>query len=169
VHLTDRGDGQRLALKRGEQLVQRLAQLVLDRGDDLLNGRWWDALAQQAQLGDVLGRQQVVAGREDLTQLDGGCPKLLKRQPQVARLADRLVVAAPEAEAPEDRHLVQSELLHQPAQPVARDRPGDLPVAMMMSQDHGCQKRPALQGVRSSSRFGSMRTRRIAPSAAAGW
>jgi len=105
VDLSDRRDGQWFALEGGEQVRQRLPKLVFDRCHDLLDRRGRDVLAQPAQLGDVLRWQQVVARREDLTELDGSRPKLFERQPQVPRLADRLV-SAPEPEAPEDRNLI---------------------------------------------------------------
>ena len=82
VHLGDRGGGQRLRLDRGEDLVDRPAELGGEHRLHLRPRRRRGLVLQPAQLVDELGRQQVAPGGQHLAELDEGDAALVQRRRQ---------------------------------------------------------------------------------------
>src|SRR5262249_40963096 len=79
VRLSDRRARQWGIDERGEELVQRATELFEDRGADRRRGYGRRGVLQPRQLMPPLGRQHVLAGGEDLPQLDGGRAELFDR------------------------------------------------------------------------------------------
>jgi hypothetical protein len=81
VHLSDRGGGQGLPVEVGQHLVDRPAQVGRQHLLDLVPGGRGDVVLESPQFLDDLGREQVRAGGQRLTELDEGAPGLLQCQP----------------------------------------------------------------------------------------
>ena len=114
VDLRQRGGGDR-RLELGEDLVERLAELVLDRRPRLLHREGRQLVLQHRQLGGELGPDDVRPGREELAELDVGRPERRQR-PQDRRLARVALVARATGTASRAR-------ARPPAAPAARRRP----------------------------------------------
>ena len=84
VHLPDRRgrDGHRV--ERGEELLDRRAQVLLDHPLDVRVRERTHRVLELAQLGDDLGRHDVGAGREELAELHERRPELVEHLAQVA-------------------------------------------------------------------------------------
>ena len=91
VGLTDRRGGDRLPVERGERLLDRPAELLLEHGPHVLRRLRRDPVLELAQLLADLGREQVDAGGGDLTELHVDATGLLEgpAQPDADRVRRR--------------------------------------------------------------------------------
>ena len=92
VHLADRGRRDRDRVERGEELVDRRPQVLLDHPLDVGVRERPHVVLELAQLGDDLGRDDVGAGREQLAELDERRPELVERLAQVAAERGQVLV-----------------------------------------------------------------------------
>ncbi len=114
----------------------------LDDGQDLVERHGRDAAAQLRQFFGPLGRQQILARRQHLAELDEGGAELLERQAQaLLRLepgaACHLAPMKHGAGALEDRR--DSEAAHEVAEPVPNEHQADLVQARQVAH---CTERP---------------------------
>ena len=127
VDLPDGGRRQRLGVEVGEEGVERLPQLGLDDGADGLEGHGRRVVLETGQLRRDFGRDEVGPRAQHLPQLDGRDAEVFEGEaevlgPGVGRLA-RLVAQHPAVERDEP---AEPEVEHEPAEPVAGQRPRDL-------------------------------------------
>ena len=85
VHLRDRRGRDRRPVEADEHVVERAAELHLDDPPDRVERLGRHAVAQQLELGDELGREQPLAARDDLAELDVGRSELPEGDAQPAR------------------------------------------------------------------------------------
>ena len=85
VDLGDRGRSDGRAVERREHVLQRPAELGLDRSADHIERLGGDLVAAALELLDELGGEQALAGGDDLAELDERRPEGLSGQPQPAR------------------------------------------------------------------------------------
>ena len=93
-------------VERGEHLLERPSELALDGGPHDVERLGRHLVAAALELLDQLGREQALAGRDDLAELDERRAERLGGQPQAARQvggAGRSLGAAPLA-SPQPRH-----------------------------------------------------------------
>jgi len=83
MHLPDRRGSERLRIEVGEQPLDRLTELLLDRLLDLRVRERPHVVLQAAQLGDDVRRHDVGARREQLAELDERRPELVEHLAQV--------------------------------------------------------------------------------------
>ena len=84
VDLSDRRCRDRFPVKAREHLVRLGAQLGVQHAGDLRPGHLGSVILQMTQLADELGRNQVPAGGQHLTQFDEGDPAIFQGQAQRA-------------------------------------------------------------------------------------
>ncbi len=72
MDLTDRSRGERARVEGGEEFTEWSSETPLDLGDDMFDGDCGDTIAEQGKFSDVVRRQEIVAGRQDLPELDEG-------------------------------------------------------------------------------------------------
>ena len=94
VHLRDRGGGVGFALEGVEHLERRAAERRLDLRQQLVERHRRDPAVQPVELGGPGRRQQVLAHREHLAELDEGRPQLLEREPHALLRFEMRDVAA---------------------------------------------------------------------------
>jgi hypothetical protein len=78
MDLTDRGRGERVRIEGGEEFAERSSETSLDLSDDLFGGDRGNTIAEQGKFSDVVWWQEIVAGRQDLSELDEGWPEFLE-------------------------------------------------------------------------------------------
>ena len=133
VRLTDRRCGQRDDLEARERGLGVVTELVGDELADRVAGHGRRGVLQLGQLDLVLGTEQVRARREDLPELDERRAELLERQPYVLWLRVGLLARLVAEQPAMKRHAaLETEHAHEIAQPVTRERLGDLAVAIAM-------------------------------------
>ena len=142
MHLGDRCGTGRFAFKVDEYLGGRPAERSFDDRQDLLERHGRDAGVQARQFFGPLGRQQILARRQHLAELDEGGAELLEGQSQaVLRLepgaAGRLAPMQHGACALEEGD--DSDPAHEVAEPVPNEHQGDLVQARQIS--HHAQRR----------------------------
>jgi hypothetical protein len=103
MHLADRAGRQRHGLDALEDVLPRDAELLLHHLHDLGLGQRRDLVLERRQLVDELGRDQVGAGREDLTELAERRPELLECRPQARRAVGSVARRRPQAVLRHDR------------------------------------------------------------------
>src|SRR5262249_26426200 len=87
VHLRDRRGGDRLLLEPGEGALERRPEILLDDPPDEPEGLRRDLRAAALELVDQLGREEAVARRHDLAELDVRRAQPLEGATQPARQA----------------------------------------------------------------------------------
>ena len=163
VHLPDRGRGQRVDGEVTESLTERGAEFALDDRAHVGEGDRGDGVLQSRQRGGVRGREQVVAGREELPQLDEGRPHPLEVRgepigrvgvpgvPGVPRVPDVPGCGVARAGSVVDGELVQLGTGDQIGAPVARQESDEVDVAAVEGCAHGLILAAQLAGRRSTT------------------
>ena len=116
VHRGDRGSGDRCALEVREHVLEAGAEVGLHDGPHHVEGLGRHLVAALLELGDEFGREQTLAARDDLTELDVGGTEGLggateaERDLGAARLRGGVALAArtphphPDGSAEDEHH-----------------------------------------------------------------
>ena len=122
MDLTDGGRGERARIKGGEEFVEWTSETSLDRRDDVFSGDGGNTIAEQGKFGDVVRRQEIVAGRRDLPELVQGGVELLEGEAETDWRGDFWSSLG----AAEAGRYGSSEVVEQPPESLRGEDPCDL-------------------------------------------
>ena len=136
MHLRDGGAGHGLALKAHKNLIERLTKRSLNGVHRNLRIKRRHTILQLGQLFGHIGRHQVAAGGQHLTELHEDGPQLFQRLTQ-AYAAGLVELATKGKHAAQLAHCrMRKAGEHQLVQPISKDHPEDGPASQKTA--HGC-------------------------------
>jgi len=135
VDLTDGGRGERARIKGGEEFVEWTSETSLDLRDDLFDRDGGNTIAEQGKFSDVVRRQEIVAGRQDLPELDEGWPEFLEGEAETDWRGDFWSSLG----AAEAGRYGSSEVIEQPPESMLGEDPCDLEYSPAMGE-HSTRK-----------------------------
>jgi len=130
MDLTDRGRGERVRIEGGEEFAERSSETSLDLSDDLFGGDRGNTIAEQGKFSDVVRWQEIVAGRQDLSELDEGWPEFLEGEAET----DWSWELWSSRSAAESGRNGGSEVIEQPPQSMLGEDAGDLEYSPAMRE-----------------------------------